>query len=46
MSDKSVAIFANNLYFSYTKSDQILNEINLYVNKSTVFALLGPSGLA
>ena len=38
-------IYARNLYLTYTNSgDNILNGVDLSINKGEIYALLGPSG--
>ena len=44
MNEKNIAVFIKDLFFSYNKSEQILNGLNINVKKATVLTLFGPSG--
>ena len=39
-----VAVYGKQIFYSYTKSEPILNGINIKVEKGTVYGLLGSSG--
>ena len=40
-SSEKFAVFANQLYYSYSKTEPILNGINVRVNQGIIYALVG-----
>ena len=44
MNGSKAVVYVRNVHFSYSNSGQILNGINLSVERATIYGLLGSSG--